>query len=371
MRRFWAAILALVMLWSLTACAQPSGSAAQQEGGETQTVTDALGRDVEVPTQVERVVAIGNAQRLLVYLGLSEKIVGATKVTASEIPEITPVTPFAYVNRELWADLPKVGDGNGDALYPEEILALQPDVIVCASISEDAVINLASQTGIPVVYVRADVLFSEDYSDALLILGQTCGAQERAQEVVQYLEDALQDLNDRTQSASEQADAVTTLSAGATFKGAHGIEGVRLQDPVLEAVHAHNVAAELYQGAASAEVDREQILVWDPDVIFCDYSGVQLIKEDYKANAAYYQQLTAWREGRMYQHPNGTSYYANLELSLANAYYIGSVLYPQAFADLNVEERINEILHFFVGAEDYTAVLQEAGAGYGAIEFGE
>lgn len=334
----------------------------------TQRITDALGREVEVPAQVERIVTIGNTQRLATYLGLAEKVVGATKLTRENIAGVTSVTPFAYVNKDLWADLPCVGDGNGDDVYVEEVLALEPDVVMCATISEEAVRNLASQTQLPVVYVQADTVFTEPYNQAILIMGQACGAAERAQEVVDYINEAFRDLDARTRDIPEEGKPAA-LSAGATFRGAHGIEGVRLKDTVLDAVHGYNVAASSFDGAASAEVDREQILLWDPDVIFCDYSGVKLIREDYKANAEYYRQLKACQNGRMYQHPNNTSYYGNLELPVANAYYMGSVLYPEAFQDIDVREEINQVLEFFVGVTDYYSLLEADGAGYGVIRF--
>ena len=331
-------------------------------------VTDALGRKVEVPAKIERIAALGNAQRLLVYLGLSDKVVGAAKNTGENMSGITPVTPYAYINREIWSDLPTIGDGNSDDFYPEEIIALQPDVIVCSTISQEAVLAVQEQTGIPTVFVDTNTLFSEEYSEAFLILGETCGVKDRAQEIVDYINAAIADLHDRTKDIPDESKP-SALSAAATFRGAHGIEGVRLKDSLLEAISAYNVAASSFTGAASAEVDREQILLWNPDVIFCDYSGVQLVQTDVKADSAFYEQLSAFNEGRMYQHPNNTSYYSNLELPVANAYFMGSVLFPEQFSDIDIVQKINEVMEFFLGVKDYYSILEENGSGYGVISF--
>ena len=40
----------------------------------------------------------------------------------------------------------------------------------------------------------------------------------------------------------------------------------------------------------------------------------------------------------------------NHETSLANAYYVGKVLYPEQFADIDPAEKADEIYEFVVGA---------------------
>jgi iron complex transport system substrate-binding protein len=140
---------------------------------------------------------------------------------------------------------------------------------------------------------------------------------------------------------------------------------------MLITLSAINVAADSYDGAASAEVDREKILEWNPDVIFCDCSGVKLVMEDEATNPEYYQQLQAYNNGTMYQHPSNTSYYSNVEIPVANLYYMGSILYPEQFADIDVVEKINEVMKFFVGVDDYYTLLDDAGQGYGPLDFGK
>lgn len=67
--------------------------------------------------------------------------------------------------------------------------------------------------------------------------------EERAEELIEYINATLADLNARTADIAEE-DRPTVLSAAATFKGTHGIEGVRINDPVLDAINANNIAAD-------------------------------------------------------------------------------------------------------------------------------
>lgn len=336
-----------------------------EEDGAKRVVVDALGREVELPAKVERIVPLGNTPRMITYLGLADKVVGRGSM---ELNMISPQTAYAYTNKELWKDVPVVGTdakGNTD-YYPEEIIATNPDVILC-TYAEDIVKDIEAKTGLPVVAVSTGKLFAEDYDEAFKILGQVCGVEDRAEEVVNYIHTCLDDLNNRTVDIPEE-EKPSVISAAATFKGVHGIEGVRMRDAILEAVNAKNIAKG-EKGPEVAIVDREQILAWNPDYIFCDFGGVALVKEDQKADPAFYNELTAFKNNHIYQHPSSTSYYSNLEIPLVNAYYIGSVLYPEKFEDVDINEKAKEIFKFFLNKEDYLTELEGDGAFYGPIDF--
>ena len=57
-----------------------------------------------------------------------------------------------------------------------------------------------------------------------------------------------------------------------------------------------------------------------------------------------------------------------MEISLANCYFVGSVLYPEAFAGVDFEAKAGEIFDFFLGEPDYAEVLAEFGAYYGTVD---
>lgn len=366
MKKIIALIMVIVMAVSLCAC---SNNADTTDTAATKVVVDALGREVEVPTEVNRIVALSNVPRMAVYLGLTDKVVG---YSGQEPEEVNPLTAYAYVAKDAWQDVPIVGTdagGNTD-YYPEAIIETNPDVILCCY-TEDIVTELESQTGVPVVSVATGNLFEEDYDEAFRIVGDVCNVSDRAEEVIDYIDTCLEDLDQRTSGISD-SEKPTVLSAAATFKGVHGIEGVRVDDPVLNAINAVNVAAQdaSENNSEAIEVDKEQILAWNPDYIFCDYGGVSLVKQDYNANSNFYHQLKAYQDGHIYQHPSTTSYYTNLEIPLVNCYFIGSILYPEQFADVNLSEKASEIFEFFLGDADYLTTLEEYGAAYGTLDFG-
>ncbi|MGB4020155.1 MAG: hypothetical protein WBK78_11715, partial [Syntrophomonadaceae bacterium] len=72
----------------------------------TRTIIDSLGRGVEIPATVEKIVPLGNTPRMITYLGLADKVVG---IGGMNRDSITPVTAYAYVNQDRWANVPQVG----------------------------------------------------------------------------------------------------------------------------------------------------------------------------------------------------------------------------------------------------------------------
>lgn len=365
-RRASALVLSAVMAAVLCACGQ---APVQNTPGstETKTITDALGREVTVPATVEKIIPLGNTPRMISYLGLADRVVGIGDCEKAE----SPLQAYAYVNRDKWKDLPVVGsDSMGEtSYYPEELISLAPDIIVC-TYGLDTVQDIERQTGLPVVAVTDAVLFSAEYEDSLRILGEVCGVSERAEAVVEFINSCIADLRARTEVIPDD-DKPSILAAAATFKGSHGIEGVYSNYAVFDVIAVNDVTRGMLDTgvAGGVLVDKEQILEWNADMIFLDYSGVELVRQDMAENPDFYKQLDAFRSGNVYQCPNSTWHWSNVEIPLVSAYYMGSLLYSEAFEDVDFEAKAAEIFEFFLGEPDYLSTLAEAGAGYMKLEF--
>ena len=156
---------------------------------------------------------------------------------------------------------------------------------------------------------------------------------------------------------------------GVSFKGAHGFEGTEAFYGPLELIGANNLANTTGQTGAF-DIDLEQVLVWDPDVIFVDYNGLSLINEDYAANPDFYHSLTAVAEGRVYAQISFRSSASNLETALADAYYAATILYPEQFADVDIETKTGEIFEMLLGTNPYPD-LKEAGYVFAPITIGQ
>jgi iron complex transport system substrate-binding protein len=59
--------------------------------------------------------------------------------------------------------------------------------------------------------------------------------------------------------------------------------------------------------------------------------------------------LEAFKEGRVYGTLPYNYYHTNIAVALADAYYIGKVLYPDKFKDVDPEKKADEIFQVFLG----------------------
>ncbi len=330
----------------------------------TRRITDSAGRQVEVPKKVESIVCIGvGALRYTCYMGAQDLVIGVEDYeTTAGMSRL-----YNYVNFEKFKNLPVIGT-NG-VPYAEEIIHVAPDVIVMSKSASVEADDLQAKTGAPVVVIPgSDTTLDENAYDTIRILGELYGMEIRATELANYLKGIESDLNDRTKDIPESSKP-TVYVAGVSFKGNHGFEGTESNYGPFTLIHANNLANTTGQSGAF-NIDLEQVLSWDPDIIFVDFNGMDLINEDYARNPDYYNSLTAVQEGKVYSQISFRSFASNLETALADAYYAACVMYPEQFKDVDPVAKAEEIFEKLLGVNPY-ADLKEAGYEFRPIKIGE
>ena len=274
---------------------------------------------------------------------------------------------YNYVNYDKFKDLPVTGT-NGEP-NNEQIIQVGPQVIVMSAYASVDADELQAKTGIPVVVVPgSDTTLDDGAYETIRILGELYGKEDRAEELTAYLQGVQKDLDDRTANIPEEGKP-SVYVAGVSFKGAHGFEGTEALYGPFELIHAKNLANETGQ-TGPFDIDTEQVLSWDPDIIFLDFNGMSLINEDYAKNPDFYNGLTAVKEGKVYSQISFRSSASNLETALADAYYAATVIYPEQFSDIDPVEKAGEIFQMLLGANPYGA-LKEAGYEFRQIKLGE
>lgn len=334
---------------------------------ETRIITDAAGREVTIPKTITSVAPLANALRMMCYADAVDLVVG---VELAET-ESALLKAYSYVNHEYLSTLPVVGTGgsSGFTAYEEELVKLNPDVIICSYPVEDAE-NLQAKTGIPVIVINSGTLFEEDYNESLRIIGEVCHKEDRCEEVISFIQNAVTDLNNRTIDFPEENKPSVYVGA-LSYKGRHGIEGTYTNFPPLTAIHANDILSDEYTEIQAINVEKELILMEDPDVLFLDPVSLQLVNDDYASNPEYYQALSAYNNQEIYTMIGYNYYHTNVEIAIADSYYAGYVLYPEAFSDIDPEEKANEIFSFLLGSETYYQDLKNAGFGFGKLTIGE
>lgn len=374
MRRFFALLTALLTLTALSACGGTGADASGQAAGETgsaatRTVVDSYGREVEIPAEVKSIVCTGSgALRMVCYLQCTDMLVGVEDTDKNY--ETSTLRDYAHVYYETFRDLPAIGKGGGTAntAYVEELITLQPDVIL-SGYTQEALEDLQAATGIPCVSVRAQSInfIDESFYTAMAVAADVLEAQDRCEAVLTYIDGCKADLAERTADIPE-ADKPLCYTGAVTFSGAHGFTGTYSNFGPFLAIGARNAADQADQ-EGYYDADPEKIVAWDPDVIFLDPGSMDLVNDEYASNPGYYDALRAVQEGQVYSCISFNNYSTNVGYAIADAYYAGTVLFPERFADVDIAAKTDEILEFLLG-EGYYDEMMADGLAFGPLELG-
>ena len=371
-------VILMALVIAMVAFCGCTGSTESPAGAVTpvkeQTVIDGFDRSVTGPVPVESVLCSGSGcVRYLVYLQGEDLIAGVDSIEKEgRIPE---GRPYSLVHGDWLKDLPLFGEFRGKD-DPEKVIGIGPDLVFKTGSTGTAygtsgaeADTLQEKTGIPVVAFPYGSLRDEaekaDMYAGLRVIGASIGREDRAEEVIAYIEATMADLEERT--ADIPADERKQVYiGGVSSAGAHGIISTEPAYPPFLWVHTDNVASGL--GTAHVDVAKEALVDWDPEYIFIDAGTIQADNEgaigQLKTDPAL-RGLSAVKEGRVYGVLPYNFYNINYETVLADAYFIGTVLYPDRFADIDPVEKADEIYTFFVGEP----VFDELSGQYGSAVF--
>jgi len=305
-----AAVLAAFLLPALAVFL----SAAPARSGD---FTDAAGRRVVLPAQIDRILPAEPNAEVLVFVLAPEKLVGL-----SSLPGRSSLLPRA-------SRLPVLGwrPRSNPVTMAETARQLRPDLIVDAGpVTPDRAAfadQVMQQTGIP--YILVDDSFAR-MPTVLRGMGALLGDNDRAIDLALFAEHAIAGLRGRLLIRPENKrphvyyglgpDGLTTALPGSPAGEA------------LDEAGAINVASPLGRGTEAA-VTREQLLAWDPEIIIAEersfYTALQ--------RSPAWRRLSAVRKKHIYlepdnpfgwiEHPSGVN-------RLIGLYWLSSLFYPDA-----------------------------------------
>lgn len=323
---------------------------------ETRTVVNQLNRTVTLPAEVKRIVVLQHQTLdILVELGAADKVVGVLKSWPSLIPGLDKYAPAL-------TGLPMPGDLS--AANVEEVLSLKPDVVFVTNYAPPEMIDAIAKTGVPVVgislskgegveapklnptFADDDVAYSEGLKIGVKLIGEIVGKSERAEELLNFAFANRKRVEERVAKIAD-ADRVRLYMANPKMStyGSGKYTGV-----IMKRSGGVNVAAGV---RGSTKVSMEDVLAWNPQVIF--------VQDRYAPVADEIRQGAAWREidavknNRIYITPE---YVKPWGYPLPEALALGELwmakkLYPEQFADIDMQKEVDAFYTKFYG-QPYT-----------------
>ena len=174
---------------------------AEEPMPETFVFTDSVGREVELPVDIERVAISGPLAQIVVFALCPDKLVGIASKWDKTAEQFLDT---AYYN------LPELGQlyGGKGELNLETLLASGAQVVIDVGEPKDTIVEdldgLTEQTGIPFVHVTATIA---TMGDAYRKLGELLHMPEEAETLAAYCDAVYA----RTLSIAEQAEKVNLL----------------------------------------------------------------------------------------------------------------------------------------------------------------
>jgi len=316
-------------------------------------IVDIEGRRIVLEKTAERVVdctGLGGT-RILMQLGAEDCLVGTTdhciKALIGDGPNSVVFHPTRYCASDLLEKgLESIGGYNEPNV--QTIISLEPDVILVGWGGRELADSLYEQTGIPTICVgRMDGHF--DY-DLFEIIGKVVGAEERAEELIDYTNERLAEITTLSSKIPEEEQksvyfwiypALGKAPRSNGIYDAFGYAGVT------------NVAKSK-DDIALYETSKEQIATWNPDYIFlqsfCKERMDGFYTNESLGEDPILQHIDAVKNERVFK-LRGPCADWDTAVQLVEVFYVAKMVYPERFEHIDVEEYGNEILEKFYGVE--------------------
>ena len=377
MKRIVAMLLALMLVLSLCACgkqevaevqteapqttAAPETTAAPTESAEI-TITDMIGREVTiVPGSYKRVVCIGaGALRMYSYIGDVSLLAGVEDIdntTLSERPMMfdSVARPYVLAYGDTFNALPSCGVGGpmAQTAEAEKILSCNPDIVISEYEDVEKEDALQEQLGVPVITLKAGSkgVFDEAFSGSMNLLGKVFGEEEKAAKLVAFVESEAAGITARTVDiADEDKPSVYVCGLGNWGTTDHLMTAENYVS--FQVANVKNTVSGLgIQGIGPIEEEKFVELGDQMDIIIMDAAAVKNIKPLYAEDPTMFDTCKAWQNGEVYLEMAYNAYYTNYEIALINTWFIAKTVYPEAFADIDMTAKTNEVTEAFFGKD--------------------
>lgn len=328
---------ALVAL-ALAAVAAPSAANAER------VVTDQIGKTVHLPDTIKRAVILQHQSlNIAVQLDALGQVVGV----------------LDEWKKQLGAGFPRLAPGIDKLAMPggltkvniEELLKLQPDVVIVTSYAPAEMRAQIEAVGLPVIAISmvaappaeavkmnpvvADepAAYDVGFKDAIHLLAGIFGKDAEGEALIKaagetrtLVAERLKGLDDAARVRAYMANPDLTTYGRGKYTGL-----------MMNRAGALNVAAATIQGYKQVSI--EEIIAWNPAVIFVQDRYPDVVKE-IKASAAW-ASIPAVKSGRVYLMPEYAKAWGH---PMPEALSIGELwmakeLYPERFADIDVDAR--------------------------------
>lgn len=318
----------------------------------TRTITDMTGRTVVVPSEITNVLCDW-MQTVVVVYGVAPDKLEAWPSVMAQANDTKEYFPDPYESLPL---VPGWKGGNGEGGNYETFISKKPDVVIVSyypkAPDDQSAFSLVSERqeklgSIPVVALSNTMNITN--SPALIqFMGDLLGEQDQAKDLIGFYNRVVDMVTQKVASIPEDKRVKVYYCIDKDGLSTSG----RLYSDLIELCGGINVASSgnLSESGLPAgsvpKVSVEQVLNWDPDVIFAeDQSFCSKVGTD-----PAWKDIKAVKNGRVYHVPKtGFSWFCcppgiNRIIGIP---WAAKMMYPDLFKDMDLEGLIKEFHTLF------------------------
>lgn len=324
-------------------------------------ITDQIGRTVHIPDTINRVVILQHQTlNIAVQLGEMGKVVGVLeswkKQLGANYVRLAPTLP----------KLPTPGDLT--KVNIEDLLSLKPDVVFVTNYAPADMVKQIESTGLPVVAISLlDVppeeavklnpsvkdepaAIDSGFASGVRLIADILGNRERGEALIAATTKSRKQVADRLADITPAQRVPVYMANPDLHTYGHG----KYTGLMMERAGAHNVADAL---AGFTQVTMEDVLKWNPAVIFVQERYPDLVKEIDSSPA--WSTVDAVKTHKVYLMPEYAKAwgYPMPEAMALGELWMAKILYPERFADIDMQSEADAYYRQFYGV-DYVAPAQ-------------
>lgn len=250
------------------------------------TITDMAGRTLVVPDNITKILPYDVKTSAMLFAVAKEKMIARSMLAGNK--------SYKLIN-EYYNTIPEV-----DIKNLEEVLLTNPEVIVAGIYDVqkniDSYVKLQKRTNIPVIIVDLSLTkMDQTYT----FLGELLDAKEMCDVRADFLKELYAKAAHFIDQQNPTESVYYTLGNNALMTDPSGSKHTE----IFDYLNVENAAKISIPTGGHARVNMEQVLIWNPDIIFCanfkgNNNSYEMIKNDKK-----WQSISAVKNDRVYRVP--------------------------------------------------------------------
>ncbi len=304
-----------------------------ENDSKTRIVKDSLGREVEIPKNIEKVVTLGPVGVLNCFvfaMGEGDKI-------ASGLPP-----SFAKGDRWKYHSIfyPEIANNivvedSEKAIIMEKLIEVDPDIVLTMDLKTAEAVE---DKGMKAIVLDWEV--PEDVKEVVNILGDVFNKPEKAKEYSDYFDQTIAKVNDVV-SKIPQDQRVTVLNGG--------LENLSMGHTIaewwIESAGGISVTKEARVGDTST-YSMEDLFNWNPDVLIVQNKA----DIDFAYNDERLKDINAVKNKKVYESPVMGHVWANRTMEQPlTVLWAAKLFYPEEMKGIDMKEELKTFSKKFFG----------------------